>query len=123
MGHIRVTDLIEILIGAVAGALICTWVSSDSLPVLARTLLVFLSMKIAGHILRATLVRGETHYFEDILGDLASYFSLALVASAAIWAAGRYLGGAVEPVFPGTIAHAVLTIMPARERRRRTTGG
>ncbi|MGE5483653.1 MAG: hypothetical protein ACM3X4_01395 [Ignavibacteriales bacterium] len=123
MGRIQATDLVEIIVGTVTAALVCTWTSGGALPVLPRTLLVFLCMKVSGDLLRAVLAKDETHYLEDILGDLATYSGLAVVSAAAIWAACRYLGGNVEPVFPGAVAHALLTIMPGREQRKQASGG
>ncbi len=123
MRTIRVTDIIAIVGGAVAGALVCTWTAGVTMPGSVRAIFVFFSMKVTGDALQAVLARGETHYLEDILGDLAAYAGLAVVSSAAIWVARRYLGGYVEPVFPGTVAHAVLTLMPGREEQRRAARG
>lgn len=120
---LSVIDTVGILGGIGAGAVICTWSAGLPLGLVGRSFLVFFSMKVAGDALRAILRRDETHYFEDLLGDMLTYACLAVVSAAASWIAYRYLGGSVEPVFPGAVAHAVLTAVPGREDQRRAARG
>ncbi|MCR4398428.1 MAG: hypothetical protein NUV93_05645 [Firmicutes bacterium] len=123
VGGIRAHDIIAILGGVVSGALLCTWTADARLPALVRTALVFSSMKVTGDALRVILNREETYYLEDMLGDMAAYACLAVISSGASWLAQRYLGGIVEPVFPGAVAHALMTVMPGREEQKRAVRG
>lgn len=123
MMALSVTDTVGILGGIVAGAVICTWSAGFPLGLVGRSFLVFLSMKIAGDALKAILRRDETHYLEDVLGGMLAYACLAAISAIVSWVACRYLGGSVEPVFPGAVAHAVLTAMPGREDQRKAARG
>ncbi|NPV69983.1 MAG: hypothetical protein HPY55_04945 [Firmicutes bacterium] len=120
---ISVMDLVEIVAGAVAGALACTWTAGLMGAPLLRNLLVFLSILVAGDISRATLGRRDTYYLEDLLNNAILYAILAITATAVTWLARRYLGTDVEPLFPGVGAHIFMTLMPARERKHEPAGG
>lgn len=116
------TDLMEIVAGIVAGALACEWSGplEGSLPL--RNILVFTAIKVAGDLSRAVLGRRSTYYLEDLLGDCVLYWILAIVSAAVTWVVARYLGAAVEPLFPGVAAHIMLTLVPERERRLEAAG-
>ncbi len=117
------TQMMEIVAGAVAGALACTWSGGMQNSLLLRNIVVFFAAKIAGDSAKAALGKRHTYYLEDLLNDCILYCILAAISAAAIWLAGRYLGASVEPLFPGVGAHIVLTLIPGRERGAGTGGG
>lgn len=79
--------------------------------------LAFALVKAAGDLVAITIFRDTVVlFFEDLIWEMGAFIILGLVAAGLILAAGRFIGGRVEPYFPALAVYFVYLLAENRQR-------